>query len=306
MRHDSFVTTGRRPFRHDLYPMRLFQKAKRFGIWNPADIDFGPDRAAYPETTEEDRDATLGTLSVFIAGEECVTNDILPLIGVMAREGRIEDEIFLTSFLWEEAKHVEFFERWLREVAQVDTSTLAQYHTPSYRKLFYEILPETMWRLQQEPTPENQVKASVTYNMIIEGVLAETGYYGFYHQAELTGTIRFPGLIEGIGKLKQDESRHIAYGVYLISRLMAEHPNLWSVAEAEMNRLMLIAMAFVQERLQTQIDKHGSLPNGTDASDITNYAAGQYRKRFERLQKARKQSLDEIERIALETEDAAA
>jgi ribonucleoside-diphosphate reductase beta chain len=31
---------------------------------------------------------------------------------VIAQEGRLEEEMFLTSFLWEEAKHVEFFSRF--------------------------------------------------------------------------------------------------------------------------------------------------------------------------------------------------
>jgi ribonucleoside-diphosphate reductase beta chain len=41
------------------------------------------------------------------AGEEAVTLDLLPLIMTVAREGRHEEEMFLTTFLWEEAKHME-------------------------------------------------------------------------------------------------------------------------------------------------------------------------------------------------------
>lgn len=35
---------------------------------------------------------------MFQAGEESVTLDLLPLIQVIAGEGRIEEEMFLTSF----------------------------------------------------------------------------------------------------------------------------------------------------------------------------------------------------------------
>jgi ribonucleoside-diphosphate reductase beta chain len=37
-----------------------------------------------------------------------------------------------------------------------------------------------MHRLTHDDSPIAQAEASVTYNMIVEGVLAETGYYGFF------------------------------------------------------------------------------------------------------------------------------
>src|SRR5437867_9850276 len=112
--------------------MRLFQKAKKLGTWDPQAIDFShgkPDCDAFDDT---ERDFLLRTLALFQAGEEGVTSDLRPLIMVVADEGRLEEEIFLTSFLWEEAKHVEFFRRWLDEVA-LATGDLEKYLTPSYR-----------------------------------------------------------------------------------------------------------------------------------------------------------------------------
>ena len=41
--HTSFATTTR-GLRRDLPAMRLFEKAKRFGIWNPSDIDLSQDK----------------------------------------------------------------------------------------------------------------------------------------------------------------------------------------------------------------------------------------------------------------------
>ena len=102
-RHEGFVTVGMRPFRRDSFPMRLFQKAKRLGIWNPSDIDLSMDKRSWLAASEEERDGLLGTIAAFQAGEEAVTLDLLPLIQAVALEGRIEEEMFLTSFLWEEA-----------------------------------------------------------------------------------------------------------------------------------------------------------------------------------------------------------
>src|SRR5438094_10514511 len=146
--------------------MRLFQKAKRLGVWDPQALDFSADGADWTGFDGVEQDFLLRTLALFQAGEEGVTSDLLPLIMVVADEGRLEEEIFLTSFLWEEAKHVEFFRRWLDEVAQA-TGDLDGYLTPSYRPLFLPDLPQALGALKADKSTEAQIRASVTYNMII-------------------------------------------------------------------------------------------------------------------------------------------
>src|SRR5207302_1422716 len=86
------------------------------------------------------------------------------------RGRRIQEELYLTSFLWEEAKHVEFFRRWLDQVA-IARGDLGHYLTSSYRQLFLVELPSSLNALKSDPSVEAQIRASVTYNMIIEGVL---------------------------------------------------------------------------------------------------------------------------------------
>jgi len=120
--------------------MRLFQKAKRLGTWDPQAIDFTRDGADWARFTEVEKDFILRTVALFQAGEEGVTSDLLPLNHGVASEGRIEEEIFLTSFLWEEAKHVEFFRRWLDEVVGAPGSRPLP--DAKYRQLFLAELPE--------------------------------------------------------------------------------------------------------------------------------------------------------------------
>ena len=91
--------------------MRLYQKAKRLGTWDPAAIDFTRDRELWRGLNADEQGAILQITSLFQAGEEGVTLDLLPLIMVIAEEGRLEEELFLTTFLFEEGKHVEFFRR---------------------------------------------------------------------------------------------------------------------------------------------------------------------------------------------------
>jgi len=216
-----------------------------------------------------------------------VTLDLLPLIEVIAREGRLEEEMFLTTFLFEEAKHTDFFRRFLDEVAAAPVD-LTHYHTDNYRHLFYNALPEALFNLKADPSPAAQMRASVTYNMVVEGVLAETGYHAFFTMLERNDLM--PGLRQGISLLKQDESRHIAYGVYLLSRLLAEHPDLWRTLEAQMNSLLPFAIGVIGDAFAV----YEVVPFGLVEDDFINYAMAQFSKRFERLEKAKGQSLDEI------------
>jgi len=215
----GYATTSERGLLWDSVPMRLWQKAKRLGTWDPAAIDFERDREHWAGLRPVEREFILRTLALFQAGEEAVTLDLLPLIETVADEGRIEEEMYLTSFLWEEAKHVEFFRRWLDQVAEAHGDLWA-YATPSYRTLFVEELPQAMDALRTDRSPATQIRASTTYNMIIEGVPAETGYHGFRESLVASGQL--PGLLEGITLIARDESRHIRYGVYLLNRLIDE------------------------------------------------------------------------------------
>ena len=295
MTHTSFATTTR-GLNRDLPPMRLYEKAKKLGIWNPSDIDLTKDKQDWAGFTDEEKDLCLLLLSMFVAGEEAVTLDLLPLIQAVAQEGRIEEEMYLTTFLFEEAKHTDFFRRFMDEVAEAGVD-LSRFHGDNYRQLFYEALPEALNALRSDPSPASQIRASITYNMIVEGVLAETGYQAFFTMLERNDLC--PGLQKGISLLKQDESRHIAYGVYLLSRLMAEHPDEWDNMQMQMNMLLPSAIGVIGDAFA----RYEVVPFGLKEDDFVNYAMSQFSKRFERLEKARGASLDEINRVAKENED---
>lgn len=297
--HTSFATTTRGLDR-TLPPMRLYEKAKRLGVWNPADIDLSKDASDWAALQPDEKDLILRLLAMFVAGEEAVTLDLLPLIRVIAAEGRIEEEMFLTTFLFEEAKHTDFFRRFLDEVTGSSgmRTDLTHYHTENYRHIFYDALPAALSALEADSSPSAQVCASVTYNMIVEGVLAETGYHAFFTMLERRSLM--PGLRKGISLLKQDESRHIAYGVYLLSRLVAEHPEEWDALDAQMNRLLPFAIGVIGDAFAA----YEVVPFGLVEDDFVNYAMSQFTKRFERLEKAKGASMDEINRVARETEES--
>jgi ribonucleoside-diphosphate reductase beta chain len=259
--------------------MRLYQKAKRLGGWNPALLDLERDREQWAGLSYEEQGGILQMTSLFQAGEEGVTLDLLPLIMVIAEEGRLEEELFLTTFLFEEGKHVEFFRRFLDEVCGAH-GDLHGFHTPSYRVIFYEELPAAMNRLRDDRSPEAQIRAAVTYNMIVEGVLAETGYQGYFLALERNDLM--PGLRAGLAHVKRDESRHIAYGVHLLSRLVDGDPALWDVAETRMSELLPHALAFIEE---TFAGYGPTSPFGVRLDELSEYAQGQFSKRLDRIRR---------------------
>lgn len=293
MEHQHFLTTTH-GLRRDSPPMRLFEKAKRLGIWNPSDIDFARDRADWLALGPDEQDILLRLTAMFQAGEEAVTLDLLPLIMTIAAEGRIEEEMFLTTFLFEEAKHTDFFNRFLTEVVGAGTSAtadLSRYHSGNYHTVFYEALPAALLALQTDRSPAAQVRASVTYNMIVEGMLAETGYHAYFTVLQRNNLM--PGQQQGITLLKQDESRHIAYGIYLLSRLVAEDPALWDVLEETMNALLMPALGVIGD----VFGQYDPVPFGLVEADFVDYALSQYQKRIDRLERARGMTLPEITRL---------
>jgi ribonucleoside-diphosphate reductase beta chain len=272
----------------DTFPMRLYEKAKRLGIWNPSEIDFTQDRVDWQEMNDERRKAIIRLTTRFVTGEEAVTLDLLPLVMAIAREGRLEEELYLTTFLWEEGKHTDFFSRWLREVA--DNPQLPDAPEP-YKQLFDIELQGSMERLLHDPSPESIARASVTYNMIVEGVLAETGYQSYYQSLAVNDLM--PGLCEGLVHIKRDEARHIAYGVYLLSRLVSEDAAIWDVIEARMAELQPLVDEII--RSGYALYPNGVSPFGLRVDEFSEYAANQFRKRYERIARARGRSLAEIE-----------
>ena len=272
----GYITTGR-GLNFDSKPMQLFQKAKKLGIWNPSDIDFSKDREQWKNFTKEEQGIIIHLSAMFMAGEEAVTTDLLPLISVVAKEKRIEEEIFLTSFLWEEAKHTEFFARFVKEVID-EQPDFESYHDPLYKVLFYEKLPNALHALWNDDSPQAQLKASVTYNMIVEGTLAETGYAAYSKMLEENDLL--PGLRKGIELLKRDESRHIAFGLYLINRILNENSELRSFVEDEIEELLNDATNIIHEIFERYGDE---VPFGLDKEWFLDYAVRQFQFRMDAL-----------------------
>jgi ribonucleoside-diphosphate reductase beta chain len=261
-------------------PLRDYHKAKRL-MWNPQDIDYSKDATDFAAMTDAEKTLVRTALALFIGGEAAVTHDLSPLLIALKREGgRLEEEMFITTQLFEESKHVEFFAAVLEAIGnpEVDPDTHAG---ASYPQLFAE-LDRALEALLHDHSPKVQAEAVVTYHMIVEGVLAETGYYGFFRALREKNLM--PGLTQGLEYLQRDEARHIAFGLHLLSRLIQADPGLWQVVQARLEALMPIASGVYMELLLPHMQP--DLPFGLDLNDIMGYAGRQYTARVNVLERA--------------------
>jgi ribonucleoside-diphosphate reductase beta chain len=301
--HESFQTVkGTIQWDHPMY--KLYEKAKKQGKWNPADIDFSQDQEDFQRLSDGEKIASLPLVAGFSAGEEAVTLDILPMINAMARQGRLEDTMFLTTFLHDEAKHAEMFSRWQQAVGVGDMD-LSVFHNDSYKRIFYEALPESMNRLNTDDSPEAVIRAATVYNMIVEGTLAESGYYAFRQIFKKAGL--FPGILQGIDYLNMDEGRHIQFGIYTIQRLVAGNDVHYKVFIDYMDELWEHAFGYVEYLVSLGEQQKRMLASKrileVDYDMLKNYAVKQFHIRKKQIDRAKKyDSIDELEKALTQVE----
>ncbi|MGP4019388.1 R2-like ligand-binding oxidase [Saccharopolyspora sp. 5N708] len=286
---EGFHTLRASGLNWDSLPLRLFSKGNA-KFWNPADIDFSKDAEDWQRLNEDEQRSVATLCSQFIAGEEAVTEDLQPFMAAMAAEGRFGDEMYLTQFCFEEAKHTQVFRLWMDAVGLTDD--LHQYveDNPGYREIFYKALPESLHALHADPSAENQVRASVTYNHVVEGTLALTGYYAWHKICVSRGIL--PGMQQVVRRIGDDERRHMAWGTFTCRRHVAADERNWDVVQDQMARLLPHAIAQVQWSPE---DAPEVLPFQLDKEELTAYASDRATRRLGAISSARGMPLAQID-----------
>jgi ribonucleoside-diphosphate reductase beta chain len=257
-----------------LPPWRDYQLAKQFA-WDPQGLDFKGDARDWLTLDGREQDVVLKLLSMFVKGEEAVASELAPLLFALGKVGNLrEEEMFLSTQILDESIHVEFFHRWLEEVVREPVDH-ARYWGESYSALFVAELPNAMDGLVGDHSPRALARAYVCYHIIVEGMLAETGYHAIFLACERRGVLN--GLAAGIVKVKRDESRHIAYGIYALQRLLRRDAGLMDFVNEELNRLLPLALGIIAEALAPYGD---DVPFGIDLQEMTDFAIDQFNKRL--------------------------
>src|SRR3954451_19005117 len=148
----------------DAYLNRTFQlmgPQQLYGLWERQQwqsqaIDLERDKEQWAQIPDEEKEDHLWGLSSFFVGEERVTTQFSGL--VMAYEDE-QEEAFLTTQQVDEARHMQFFDRFYREVVgmrdvaiQDRLAKVRENLNDAFVKLFDEALVEAGERLIADPT----------------------------------------------------------------------------------------------------------------------------------------------------------
>ncbi|MEY9930936.1 ribonucleoside-diphosphate reductase beta chain [Catenulispora sp. GP43] len=273
----------------DSLPMRLFAKGNR-KFWNPADLDFSRDAEDFAALDPQAKEMVAIMCAQFVAGEEAVTQDIQPFMAAVSSEGRLGDEMYLAQFCFEEAKHVEVFRRWMDAVGLREDLNELVTGNPGYQEIFTVALPEALDKLHHDPSPANQVRASITYNHLIEGTLALTGYYTWNRFC--TARDIFPGMRRIVELIGDDERRHMAWGTYTCRRHVAADAENWTIAQGTMRELIPHALRqidFAAQAYPADLFDIG-------VKEILLYASSRPRRRLKAISSALAESAADVER----------
>jgi ribonucleoside-diphosphate reductase beta chain len=220
--------------------------------WSTEDWDFTEDARQWADpnafTEEERRFITFGFSQFFVA-EDRVTVELIPF--ALATPDK-EAQLFLTTQISDEAKHVVFWDRFYREVFQsevdgIDTQ-LDQHRSvvnEDWKTLFDGILHEAAERLRKDPSDfPALVRGVTTYMIVIEGMLALTAARFMIKSLKDRGW--FPGFVQGFTAVNRDESRHVGFGVkFLADAIKADPENARIVQETLKETLPVAPLVFV-------------------------------------------------------------
>ena len=222
---------------------QLYDTAKRLH-WDPVDVDLSSDRAQWEMikrdfVTEQYAEQIHRLCSLFYQGEESVTKTLSPFLSAVARAGLgLDKEMFLTSQLYEEAKHFEFFHRYFAEVFGEDGASTFRQMTSEPQAVLVDDLEDVADRLRVESDPVKLralfVEGITHYMGVVEAMLARTGYVGANDALASRGWL--PGLQEGFRLIRRDEGRHVSFGMHCIAELTTAHPEYRSIVEATFER----------------------------------------------------------------------
>jgi hypothetical protein len=156
----------------------LYSMAKRFGSWDPESIPVAEDRAHWETLNPEQREQLTKVCALFYEGEISVSDTLAWFLLAVPETDR---RMFLTSQIYEEVKHAEFFELYFQEACgKVDT---ASYLNPLYRGVLLDELKQRGEDLGRALTNGNngdlglaRALFATQYFGVIEGMMAVTGY----------------------------------------------------------------------------------------------------------------------------------
>lgn len=279
--------------------------------WDPGEIDLTADvenlRRFAQTSPDFDRaalDGIIQGIAKFGAGEEAVTEDLAPLAVVLEN---IDDQMFLTTQLYEEAKHADFFDRYWREVIWTVEDELGwersdprddKWFNAPYIELF-DRNRRAQYRLLEDDTPQHRAIAYCHYHLTVEGILAQTGYYGM--QQSFGGSYddlpHLPGLVEGFDKIRSDEGRHVGFGMNQLKKSIKRGEIAPSLIDETVDELLPLVQGITED---PNFQAEDAEPTGMEPGTLAEYAIEKHAQRLNQIKDAASEIPDVDELVKLE------
>ena len=225
---------------------KLFARWQR-QQWNTEDFDLTEDARQWAdpdEFTDEERKFITFGFSQFFVAENSVTVELIPF--ALAAPVK-EAQLFLTTQIADEAKHVVFWDRFYREVFKSTPESigaqLAQHKSvvnDDWKTLFDGILHDCAERLREDPSDFQALVRGVTvYMVVIEGMLALTA--ARFMIKSMRERDWLPGFLAGFTAVNRDESRHVGFGIKFLADAIKADPANAKVIEATLKETLPVA-----------------------------------------------------------------
>lgn len=198
--------------------------------WRTEELDFSQDERDWNERLSDgERRQLLWFMALFFHGEERVAVELAPFIDAAPT---VEQQVFLTTQVVDEARHARFFDRFYRDALGFDQPGMTERMeavrdqlSDGFKDLFGPILNDVTTRMRRgDHSTETFVRGVVTYHLTIEGVVALTGQrhvLQFFRKRDL-----MPGFRNGFTAVARDESRHVNFGMKVLKEAVAADPSL--------------------------------------------------------------------------------
>ena len=140
-----------------------------------------------------------------------------------------------------------------------------------------------MVRLLDDDSMETRAEAYCHYHLTVEGILAQTGYYGLHRTfgPAVAGTPTMAGLVEGLSRIRSDEGRHVGFGMAKLKDLVAAGVDPQLLHDTVTDLLPLVVET-TTHMLPTDAELRAGdedLP-GPSADDLQAYAVEKHRERM--------------------------
>src|SRR3954447_12616242 len=247
--------------------------------WSPFAVDLTTDAEQWQNLGDADRDLILYVLSSLMVAEERITTKFSGLVGAHGTE---EEATFLATQQVDEARHMQFYARFQDEVIAEPAAIGAhverarQQVSEAFRQIFDVALVEAHEALVAAPADLTaKVRFVTIYHLILEATLGLTSFKFIIDY--LSGQGLLPGFVEGYSKIHDDETRHIAYGVWFLRETVRDRPEQADTVRATLRELLPNAAA----TLELPGDGDASSVLGVSEDELREFALGGLTRRLQ-------------------------